>query len=683
MGTFVFMDLDTADRLRQMAEQRTGMLEFECSSLGLFDDLDTQLNRRFKPQIMQRAKQELDYQPGFISQMIKTVGGDYGEGIGQAHSKRLAKTYWENVKVLSAEGRFNRAVADLDDKELALLAASAAHVISMYEKEEHQTELLQFMFGVNARIVWAGGQTQYIHSEQASKFPSEAVAAEEMVRALMAHYVNANDADYRQDIGKFLGEFTQVIKHPGYQEMHPKSAVAVAQALNEGSACWATFSDIGANHSPFKKFEAGRDLFLGMLPTPDGAQAIGFAGNESLVTVAQPGAGKTQCHILPNLMTYDGPLVVLDPKLELLELTGGLRQSEGKRVIVLSLADDDTPTHRFNVMDFVDRRPEFMWNSLTELAEFLLPGSPNDNNPVFRNKAAELFAVCLGGEILDGIAAERHPTLSDAISRIFKTPESLKNWLHDIADQAAEFGCEPLEQSAMGFASLIQNENTVEDFLRYQSNATSVLTKYRGGVIERVAGGAGDWTPEDLREPGTTLYIRIPYEEMSVYGGFIRMVLYTIIKRLRRSGTEQHDLPLTFLLDEVAQLGDLDQIANVVETGRGSGLRLWMILQDYDQAKAASTKPNLILKTPKVRLFMNPTMATAKDVSEELGRINQVITGKEKPLAQAFELMGESYANSIVVLSSGAKPLHLSKHFAWQESHYEDLTQLPYNSQVD
>ncbi|MEM9128563.1 MAG: type IV secretory system conjugative DNA transfer family protein [Pseudomonadota bacterium] len=157
------------------------------------------------------------------------------------------------------------------------------------------------------------------------------------------------------------------------------------------------------------------------------------------------------------------------------------------------------------------------------------------------------------------------------------------------------------------------------------------------------------------------------------------MVLYTIIKRLRKGGTEQSGLPLTFLLDEVAQLGNLDQIANVIETGRGYGLRVWMILQDYDQAKAGSSKPNLVLKTPKVRLFMNPTLETAQDMSAELGKINQVITGKDKPLAEPSELMGQDYKNTIVALSSGSRPLSLRKHFAWQDPDYEAITSQPYH----
>ncbi len=676
----MFMDLDAVTRLQKMADQRFGLLEFDCEALGIFDGLETLLEQHLWPQYQQRSLGEQKAKPGFMAQMMSAVGGDFGESYGQAHAQRLAKTYWENVRRLCGLGVFHRAVADLDDKELALLSASTAHVIAVYKHEEEHQNLLQFMFGINARLVWAGGQTQFVHSDQAQQYPAEAAASAELAREVMQTFINADVSAYRQDVGDFLSQFVQATENIQYSSKHSEGAAAVSNALGRGGTAWGTRMDIDNDRTPFKRFEAGPDLFLGMMETADGAVPIGFNGNESLVTVAQPGAGKTQCHILPNLMTYDGPLIVLDPKLELLELTAGLRQSEGKRILVLNLANDDVPTHKFNVMEFIDRRPEFMWNGLVELAEFLLPSSPNDNNPIFRAKAAEMLAVCLGGELLESIAAERIPTLSGAIKRIFSAPETLKNWFYDTEQRAGDFGCEPLEQSAVTLAALANNTNTLEDFQRYQSNATSVLTKFRGGIIDRVANGAGDWTPEDLRQPGCTLYIRVPYEEMGVYGGFIRMVLYTIIKRLRKGGTEQQGLPLTFLLDEVSQLGNLDQVANVVETGRGYGLRVWMILQDYDQAKAATSKPNLILKTPKVRLFMNPTLETAQDMSAELGKINQIITGKDRPLAEPSELMGERYANSIIMLSSGSKPFHLSKYFAWQEQDYDERTTVPYIS---
>lgn len=103
-----------------------------------------------------------------------------------------------------------------------------------------------------------------------------------------------------------------------------------------------------------------------------------------------------------------------------------------------------------------------------------------------------------------------------------------------------------------------------------------------------------------------------------------------------------------------------------------------MILQDYEQAKAATSKPNLILKTPRVRLFMNPTLETARDMSAELGKINQVLTGQDKPIAEPSQLMGEAFSNDVVVLSSGARPLRLMKYFACNGQQYEDHTQLQY-----
>ena len=580
---------------------------------------------------------------------------------------------------LFAAGKFQRAIADLTDREITVLKATCGHTLAVQSDEAKHEEFLRFFLQLNAKLVWAGGRGLFVPDNEAARFPAEGHAAADLAREMMQRHVNASFAEYDQEIGNMLGQYVQVSQMPEFATQYPDSASAIASVIDPSSTAWATPQHIAEGNTPFKLFEAGKDLLLGVMSAADGdVYPIGFDGKESLVTVAQPGAGKTQRHILPNLLTYDGSLVVLDPKCELLELTAGHRQAEGKRILVLSLVDDDQPTHKFNVMDFIDTRPEFLWGSCVELAEFLVPPSPQDNNPIFRAKAAEMFAVCLGGVLLAGQERIDPPTLSEAISRIFSSVTGLNTFLLDTQDRAEVYGCHPLSQSAANLAALAGNENTLEDFQRFQTNATGALAKLRGGLIDRVANGSGDWRPEDLRQPGTTLYIRVPYEEMSVYGGFVRMVLYVLIKHLRKGKTETDDPPITFLLDEVAQLGNLDAIANVVETGRGYGLRVWMVLQEYDQARSATSKPNLILKTPKVRLFMNPSLETARDVSAELGQINQIITGQDKPLAEPAQLMGEAFSNDVVVLSSGSRPIRLRKYFAWRERRYEAMTGLSY-----
>ena len=45
-------------------------------------------------------------------------------------------------------------------------------------------------------------------------------------------------------------------------------------------------------------------------PTPD--INSGAEQHCSIVTIAPPGSGKTQCNVFPNLLTWNGPAVVLD-----------------------------------------------------------------------------------------------------------------------------------------------------------------------------------------------------------------------------------------------------------------------------------------------------------------------------------------------------------------------------------
>ena len=680
----MLLDFEDIARMVQQAERRVGFLEFACDALGLFEGVNASLEGPIRTQVMERAGGEQRANPGVFTQILGAFTGDIGQGAARAHASENAKLYWENTKILLAQSGFRRSLADLNDREMAVLRASCVHSLAQQDNSDTHDEFLHFFTTLNAKLVWAGGRGQFMPSEQADRFPSEAHAAFDIARELMRRTINDGPASYEQELAEMLSQYVQVSQFTDAPAHVQKSVAAIAQVLDPSAAGWMTADHIASGQTPFKGYEAGPDLLIGALPAGNGnVYYIGYDGAESLVTVAQPGAGKTQAHVIPNLIAYDGAIVALDPKLELLELTAGYRQAAGKRILVLNLADDDQPTHRFNVMEFVDTRPDFLWGAVIELAEFLIPEARGDNNPIFRAKASEMFAVCLGGVILEAQEKGEVPTLTAAIAKVFSAIETLRSFFYDTQDRAEEYGCAPLAQSAGSLAALARNPDTLEDFQRYQSNATSALMKYRGGLIDRVAGGVGDWKPEELRVAGTTLYIRIPYEEMAVYGGFVRMVLYTLIKRLRKGRTEQGELPITFLLDEVAQLGDLDQIANVVETGRGFGLRVWMVLQDYDQARAASRKPNLILKTPRIRLFMNPSLETAQDMSAELGKINQILTGQDKPMAEPAQLMGAGFTDDVVVLSSGAYPLRLKKYLAYRDDDYSEVTGAHYQFTQD
>jgi hypothetical protein len=102
------------------------------------------------------------------------------------------------------------------------------------------------------------------------------------------------------------------------REAKPNTTLAEAlgsiKGRQMGGAGWFSPRDL-----PNKIFsnETTRTLRLGVLEGTD--IPLAFSGEGSLITVAPPGSGKTQCHVIPSLLNWDGPAIVLDVKGELYE----------------------------------------------------------------------------------------------------------------------------------------------------------------------------------------------------------------------------------------------------------------------------------------------------------------------------------------------------------------------------
>src|SRR5438309_6506 len=105
-----------------------------------------------------------------------------------------------------------------------------------------------------------------------------------------------------------------------------------------------------SNHNATKPYADGRRLLLGW---PQGeAKSFGFGGrpppaasradqpmlydsDAHLITVAPTRSGKGRGVIVPNLLHYAGPAVVLDPKGENYQVTARRRREMGQTVVKL------------------------------------------------------------------------------------------------------------------------------------------------------------------------------------------------------------------------------------------------------------------------------------------------------------------------------------------------------------
>ncbi|TVR79926.1 MAG: hypothetical protein EA405_11910 [Rhodospirillales bacterium] len=165
----------------------------------------------------------------------------------------------------------------------------------------------------------------------------------------------------------------------------PRLSAAEAERLKHAGAheAWARYEDIKAagiiqDASNLPKDELG----IGWYGTgPDNYATLHFTGEGHLLTVAPTGAGKGQRYIIPNLLEYEGPVVVFDPKGENYKATAWRRQLYG-RVFKWAPFDDDTDC--YNPLDQIAD-----WDDARLVAQLMIETKSRD--PFWDDSARNLL----------------------------------------------------------------------------------------------------------------------------------------------------------------------------------------------------------------------------------------------------------------------------------------------------
>lgn len=153
-----------------------------------------------------------------------------------------------------------------------------------------------------------------------------------------------------------------------YENKHPNSEFSLRMS---GMATTSeTFQNNIINSSifissPSKNNE--KELQLGSL---NGSKVLGKT-EKSLITIAGPGSGKTQCHVLPNLNSFKGAAIVLDIKGECALNSAKWRKDNVGPVILFAPANS-AASKRYNPLTFVSQNPNVVWEDSRLLAELLV-----------------------------------------------------------------------------------------------------------------------------------------------------------------------------------------------------------------------------------------------------------------------------------------------------------------------
>lgn len=297
-----------------------------------------------------------------------------------------------------------------------------------------------------------------------------------------------------------------------------------------------------------------------------------------LITIAPTGAGKGVSCIIPALLTWCGPAIVIDPKGENYAVTASRRRTMGQKVHVLdpfAITDCLQPAS-LNPFDILGPLKSASEDDIRVLAHAAIQKKAlgKHHDPYWDNRAASLIATAIS----HCARALAYPSLRDV--------REVVEW-YDTWATANEHGnlCGSCHHGIMtsfsptGMASgrtRTSITSTAIDHLAFISDGPVTASLFKSSIdLKKVQRGEA-----------MTIYIVLPPDKLITHGKLLRLWLVTLITTLSRRRVVPKT-PTLLIIDEAAQLGEMTQLVSAITLMRGYGMKVWTFFQDLSQLRQA------------------------------------------------------------------------------------------------
>ncbi|MCY4288569.1 MAG: type IV secretory system conjugative DNA transfer family protein [Aestuariivita sp.] len=360
-------------------------------------------------------------------------------------------------------------------------------------------------------------------------------------------------------------------------------------------------------------------------------------GNGHVVVIAASAGGKTAGIVIPNILNYKGPIVVLDPKGDLYARTREAREAMGYTARVIDAE------HGFDPFKLIAPLAPTTPSIYLTMAKTLMPlaHSGSDISEYFHDMSCALFSALMAYYIQDGVqnvAAEISKTLNRSREDVVKAAAAIAN--------AVDLSL--IKQEMAGLAGL--DERTFPGVVK------SITNKLAFARFPDIAcyGNSDDSPAEHMAalDAKTDIFINLPTLAAKDFSSFPRLLIgamYVAAELL-----EQPDRPQArrlFIMDEARVLGGMDALTNVRDAGRSIGMHLMLIYQSLGQLKQAwggEAGADAWLDSCEARVVGAVGAAkTAQDLVTMLGRRTiQTHTRGKSSSGPAMSLTGGSVGTS-------------------------------------
>lgn len=440
-------------------------------------------------------------------------------------------------------------------------------------------------------------------------------------------------------------------------------------SLNDlrGSAKFAGNDEAAKLHRENAQEGKGAEIQLGLLPN---GKRFSWQTDKHVLVVASSGSGKGTDIIIPNLLTYDGPVFVLDPKGENARATARHRARLGEVHCIDPWGLTGRPSSRFNPLarlaDPVNAA-DVATGAASLAAALVLPDQ--GGNRYFTDTARQLIEGLIAFAVTDPdlrpvadlrlvrqlLAQNLRPTL-DAMSKATAGPDSVRS-------NAGRM----LSLGEREFGAVVSSAITETAFLDDPR-----LQDALSGKPERQVDFSA-WSSS-----GMSVFLCLPPQYFKAFNRWLRLMVTAALDERMRAA-RQGPRPVMFLLDELATLERLQPVEDAVGLARGYGIQIWSIFQDLGQMKDIyKERATSFIGNSGVRMFFGvQEFDTAKYVSDTLGQQTIEIQKMQGSQVVDWQYEGRNLLNpdevmrlpqeEMIVFIPAQNPLRLRR-----VSYYED-----------
>ena len=402
-----------------------------------------------------------------------------------------------------------------------------------------------------------------------------------------------------------------------------------------------------ANKSERAAYQTGDGLLIGR-DGPTG-KLLRYDGPAHLLTLAPTRAGKGVGTVIPNLLTINRSVLMIDPKGENARIAGEARRRFGPVHILDPFGVTGLPAAAYTPLDRLSDQSPDLGEDAASLAEALVMDPPGQVSEAHWNEEAKAL---LTGLIMFAVAHEAPDRKTLATVREYLTlpPDKVRALLTLMQDSTAAGGL--IARSANRFIG--KSDREAASVLSSAQRHTHFLDSPR--IVASMA--RSDVQFADLRHQVTSVFLVLPPNRLDAYSRWLRLLVAQALQDIARdaehhttarpdaqsgsaasgraqppiptgmapgapqTGTQRLTAPALFLLDEFAALGRLQAVERAMGLMAGYGLQLWPILQDMSQLKDlyGARANTFVANAGVLQCFGVNDFETAKWLSQMIGR---------------------------------------------------------------